>query len=124
MIKNSDDDYEDERIVNLTAVLVGLINNNQSFKNDFLDATENTYEIQYNKACIMIASKKYDTAIKKLNEAEGINFLNFEFNLLKFKILFFKLFVASFWRKMVQVKRKSKPNWLLLGHKLHIVINS
>lgn len=72
LIKNSGDDYEDERYVNLTAVLAGLSMEQGNVDSDFADLSENTYEIIYNKACILIAQGKYETAIKKLKEAEGM----------------------------------------------------
>lgn len=72
LIKNSGDDYEDERYVNLTAVLAGLSLEKDNVESDFADLSENTYEIIYNKACILIAQGKYETAVKKLKEAEGI----------------------------------------------------
>ena len=77
MIKNSGDDYEDERYVNLTAVLAGLCVEKPNFKSDLLDLNENTYEIIYNKACILIANGSYEAAVKKLNEAEGEYFFFF-----------------------------------------------
>lgn len=66
------DDYEDERYVNLAAVLAGLSAEKSNLKSDLLDLNENTYEIIYNKACILIADGKFETAVKKLNEAEGM----------------------------------------------------
>ena len=71
LIKNSGDDYEDERYVNLAAVLVGLCAKKTNFKSDMVDENENTYEIVYNKACVLISKGKYADAIKKLNEAES-----------------------------------------------------
>ncbi len=74
LIKNSGDDYEDERYVNLTAVLAGLSLEKKAGDvddADFLDLSENTYEIVYNKACILIGKGQYEAAVKKLEQAEG-----------------------------------------------------
>lgn len=73
LIKNSGDDYEDERYVNLTAVLAGLSLEKAGDVDDadFLDLSENTYEIVYNKACILIGKGQYEAAVKKLEQAEG-----------------------------------------------------
>ena len=74
LIKNSGDDYEDERYVNLTAVLAGLSLEKKTGDvddADFLDLSENTYEIVYNKACILIGKGQYEAAVKKLEQAEG-----------------------------------------------------
>ncbi|KAI2801867.1 Signal recognition particle core component [Blomia tropicalis] len=70
LIKNSSDDYEDERYANLTAVLSGLLAEKANFKSDLLDLNENTYEIIYNKACVLLSTGEYHAAIKKLNQAE------------------------------------------------------
>lgn len=71
LIKNSDDYYEDERFVNLAAVIVGLKSLNSKFKHDLSNISDSTYEVLYNKACTLIATKNYETAIKKLEETEG-----------------------------------------------------
>ena len=72
LIKNSSDQYEDERYVNLIAALAGLFSEKQdSSKSDLLDLKETSFEIVYNKACILIANGLYEEAIRKLNEAEG-----------------------------------------------------
>lgn len=71
LIKNSDDADEDERYVNLTAVLAGLSSEQKNFESDLLNLKETNYEIVYNKACIFISKGLYEAAIKKLNEAEG-----------------------------------------------------
>lgn len=83
MIKNSSDDYEDERYANLTAVLSGLLAEKANFKSDLLDLNENTYEIIYNKACVLLSTGEYHAAIKKLNQAEC------KMNECKISILFF-----------------------------------
>ncbi|KAH9401230.1 Signal recognition particle core component [Tyrophagus putrescentiae] len=70
--QNSGDDYEDERYVNLTAVLAGLSLEKAGDVDDadFLDLSENTYEIVYNKACILIGKGQYEAAVRKLEQAE------------------------------------------------------
>ena len=71
LVKNSSDDYEDERYVNMAAAIAGLKFEKEDFKFDTSNLAENTYEVIYNKACILIADGQYEAAIKKLNEAEG-----------------------------------------------------
>lgn len=91
LIKNSNDYYEDERFVNLAAVIVGLKSLNSKFKYDLSNISDSTYEVLYNKACTLIATKNYETAIKKLEETEGkfniiiiilFNLINLKYNLL------------------------------------------
>ncbi|KAL2730854.1 signal recognition particle subunit SRP72-like isoform X1 [Vespula squamosa] len=53
IIKNSDDEYEDERETNLAAVLVNLTIENSSIELPSLQ--EDTYELTYNAACQLIA---------------------------------------------------------------------
>jgi len=73
LIKNSDDDYEDERETNLAAVVASLsIDNNQSVKSR-PELGEQTYELCYNKACVLLGQEKYDQALNKLNAAEGMS---------------------------------------------------
>lgn len=72
MIKNSNDDYEDERMVNLAAVIVGLKNINSNIKYDLANISNSTYEVIYNKACALVATKHYAKAIAKLQDAETV----------------------------------------------------
>ncbi|XP_074040914.1 signal recognition particle 72 [Leptinotarsa decemlineata] len=69
IIKNiHDDDYEDERYTNLSAAMVHL--SNEETGNKVEEFKENTYELSYNKACMLIASGNYVEAERKLRECE------------------------------------------------------
>ncbi|XP_017892588.1 signal recognition particle subunit SRP72 [Ceratina calcarata] len=74
IIKNSHDEYEDEREANLAAVIVNLITEDSNLEVPVL--REDTYELVYNAACRLIAegSKGDKTALieaeKKLRTAE------------------------------------------------------
>ena len=72
LIKNSNDDYEDERMVNLAAVIVGLKNINSNIKYDLASISNSTYEVIYNKACALVAIEQYTKAIAKLQDAEMV----------------------------------------------------
>lgn len=71
IIKNMhDDDYEDERYTNLSAVMVHLKTD------DALDTIEEfketTYEQCYNKACLLIENENYAEAERKLKQCEKL----------------------------------------------------
>ncbi|KAL3290204.1 hypothetical protein HHI36_023563 [Cryptolaemus montrouzieri] len=66
ILKNSDDDYEDERNTNLSATL--LYSKESSVNID--DLRENTYELCFNKACLLISRELYAEAEKKLRQCE------------------------------------------------------
>ncbi|KAJ8670497.1 hypothetical protein QAD02_001756 [Eretmocerus hayati] len=74
IIKNSDDDYEDERETNLAAVLVHLAT--EGSRTEVPSLKEHTYELTYNAACQLIASasdgdkSNLIKAEKKLKTAE------------------------------------------------------
>ncbi|XP_058808027.1 signal recognition particle subunit SRP72 isoform X2 [Phymastichus coffea] len=73
IIKNSTDEYEDEREANLAAVLVHLAQ--EKSKTEVPVLREVTYELMYNSACLIIASDSEDKANllkaeKKLRAAE------------------------------------------------------
>ncbi|XP_018578059.1 signal recognition particle subunit SRP72 [Anoplophora glabripennis] len=68
IIKNTDDDYEDERYTNLSAVMVYLEENESNIDN----LGDNTYELCYNKACLLIANGNYTEAEKKLRQCEKL----------------------------------------------------
>lgn len=53
IIKNTTDDYEDERETNLAAVIVNLVSNDSSVEVPSL--REHTYELTYNAACQLVA---------------------------------------------------------------------
>ncbi|XP_051164585.1 signal recognition particle subunit SRP72 [Leptopilina boulardi] len=74
IIKNTTDDYEDERETNLSAVIVNLVNNDSSVEVPSL--REHTYELTYNAACQLVAQGKDGDKVilaeaeKKLKTAE------------------------------------------------------
>ncbi|KAJ3626667.1 hypothetical protein MTP99_017146 [Tenebrio molitor] len=70
IVKNTNDDYEDERHTNLSAVMVYL--NNEETKDRIEDLRDNTYELCYNKACLLIAHGQYAEAEKKLRQCEKL----------------------------------------------------
>ncbi|RZC41332.1 signal recognition particle subunit SRP72 [Asbolus verrucosus] len=70
IVKNTDDDYEDERHTNLSAVMVYL--DNEQTKDRIEDLRDNTYELCYNKACLLIAHGQYAEAEKKLRQCEKL----------------------------------------------------
>lgn len=70
LIKNTDDDYEDERHTNLGAVMVHL--DNEKTKDSIEDLRDNTYELCFNKACLLIAHGQYTEAEKKLRQCEKL----------------------------------------------------
>ncbi|XP_066582106.1 signal recognition particle subunit SRP72 [Prorops nasuta] len=76
IIKNSNDDYEDEREANLAAVLANLESEGSNIETPEL--RESTYELMYNAACqlVMQGSKGNTTALveaeKKLKAAENL----------------------------------------------------
>lgn len=87
IIKNTNDDYEDERQTNLSAALV-FLNKSEivSYKllvffiiltsplqsKEIPNLREDTYELCYNKACLLIQSGQYGEAEKKLKQCEKL----------------------------------------------------
>ncbi|CAG9759681.1 unnamed protein product [Ceutorhynchus assimilis] len=69
IIKNTDDDYEEERLTNLYATMVFLEENERA---DLDELRETPYELCYNKACMLIASENYLEAEKKLKQCEKL----------------------------------------------------
>ncbi|KAL1493170.1 hypothetical protein ABEB36_011279 [Hypothenemus hampei] len=69
IIKNTDDEYEEERLTNLYASMVYLNKNEQD---DVDELKENPYELCYNKACMYINLENYNAAEKKLKQAEKL----------------------------------------------------
>ncbi|CAH0562321.1 unnamed protein product [Brassicogethes aeneus] len=69
IIKNTNDDYEEERHTNLSAVSVYLEN---SESRDFDDLGDGTYELCYNKACLLIENDNFAEAEKKLRQCEKL----------------------------------------------------
>ncbi|GIX86512.1 signal recognition particle subunit SRP72 [Caerostris extrusa] len=72
LIKNSEDDFEEEREANLAAVVSNLYNEKgKEFKNA-PQLRDHTYELCYNSACILISQGEYALAIEKLKIAEEL----------------------------------------------------
>ncbi|PRD29049.1 UNVERIFIED_CONTAM: Signal recognition particle subunit SRP72 [Trichonephila clavipes] len=72
LVKNSEDDFEEERETNLAAVVASLYSEKgKDFKNA-PQLREHTYELCYNSACILISQGEYNLAIEKLKAAEEL----------------------------------------------------
>jgi len=70
IIKNTNDDYEEERETNLSAVMANLLLDGSS--KQLPELREHTYELAYNAACQLIAQGKFIEAEKKLKLAEKL----------------------------------------------------
>lgn len=68
VIRNSSDEYEDERQTNLQAV-ISQLNDSQSVSQQL---RMDTYELLYNAACISIAQGEYSEAEKRLRQCEKL----------------------------------------------------
>ncbi|XP_064415499.1 signal recognition particle subunit SRP72 isoform X2 [Latimeria chalumnae] len=71
LIRNSQDDYEEERKTNLSAVVASL-STWEKVQPEDLGLTETTYELCYNTACTLIGMDRLPEAMKKLQEAEEL----------------------------------------------------
>ncbi|KAM4049436.1 signal recognition particle subunit SRP72 [Anomaloglossus baeobatrachus] len=71
LIRNSQDDYDEERQTNLSAV-VAAMNLWSKTKPEDLGLQETTYELCYNAACSLIGQGRLGDAMKKLREAENL----------------------------------------------------
>jgi len=69
IIKNSEDDFEDERKTNLSAVVANLANDP---KKELPNLPENTYEMCFNSSCALSNREKYQEAEKKLRQSEKL----------------------------------------------------
>lgn len=69
LVKNSQDDYEDERETNLAAVAASLRKAGQDVS---LELGEQTYELCYNKACLEISAGNLESASTLLKKAEQL----------------------------------------------------
>ena len=69
LIKNSQDDYEDERETNLAAVAASL---RKTGSNISVELGEQTYELCYNKACLAISDGNLEEASDLLKKAEDL----------------------------------------------------
>ncbi|KAJ1204701.1 hypothetical protein NDU88_000140 [Pleurodeles waltl] len=71
LIRNSQDDYEEERKTNLSAVVAAMSTWEKVTPED-LGLQDLTYELCYNEACTLIGQGRLDDAMKKLQEAEEL----------------------------------------------------
>ncbi|KAM8962309.1 signal recognition particle subunit SRP72 [Pelodytes ibericus] len=71
IIRNSQDDYDEERKTNLSAVVAAMSVWEKEMPEIF-DLEETTYELCYNTACTLIGQGKLNEAMKKLREAEEL----------------------------------------------------
>ncbi|TMW47689.1 hypothetical protein DOY81_007237 [Sarcophaga bullata] len=69
IIKNTSDDYEDERRTNLSAVAANLALDSSK---EIPDIPEETYEQHFNGSCILSNRQKYAEAEKKLRASEKL----------------------------------------------------
>lgn len=77
LIKNSEDDFDEERQTNLAAVLSSLQMWTQNNVED-PGLKDLSYELCYNKACLLIGKKQYKEAEEKLRKAEVLCRKSFE----------------------------------------------
>ncbi|NXL58777.1 SRP72 protein, partial [Chordeiles acutipennis] len=70
LIRNSQDEYEEERKTNLSAVVAAQSTWEKVMPED-LGLREATYELCYNSACTLIGQGKLNEAMKKLQKAEA-----------------------------------------------------
>lgn len=68
IIKNTSDEYDEERKTNLSAVAAQLVI--EGSKRDVPDFEETNYELAYNKACALASQEKFVEAEKKLRTSE------------------------------------------------------
>ncbi|XP_075681642.1 signal recognition particle subunit SRP72 [Rhinoderma darwinii] len=71
LIRNSQDDYDEERQTNLSAVVAAMSLWSKTKPED-LGLQETTYEHCYNAACNLIGQGRLSEAMKKLQEAENL----------------------------------------------------
>uniref|UniRef100_A0A8C5LRX3 Signal recognition particle subunit SRP72 n=1 Tax=Leptobrachium leishanense TaxID=445787 RepID=A0A8C5LRX3_9ANUR len=71
IIRNSQDDYDEERKTNLSAVVAAMSLWDKETPENF-DLQETTYELCYNRACSLVGHGKLKEAMKKLREAEEL----------------------------------------------------
>ncbi|KAK7582121.1 hypothetical protein V9T40_013566 [Parthenolecanium corni] len=72
IIKQSHDEYEDERLSDLLAVVASLAATQQLTKSETPQQAEHTYELLYNTACRLAAEGQYIEAKVKLLAAEEL----------------------------------------------------
>uniref|UniRef100_H2N1K0 Signal recognition particle subunit SRP72 n=1 Tax=Oryzias latipes TaxID=8090 RepID=H2N1K0_ORYLA len=71
LIRNSQDEYEEERKTNLSAVVAAMSQWEQTPMED-LGLSEVTYELCYNAACALIGQGQLTEALSKLQQAEEL----------------------------------------------------
>ncbi|XP_021439714.2 signal recognition particle subunit SRP72 [Oncorhynchus mykiss] len=71
LIRNSQDEYEEERKTNLSAVVAAMSTWEKASPDD-LGLSETTYELSYNAACTLIGRGQLTEALNKLQEAEEL----------------------------------------------------
>uniref|UniRef100_A0A667XR41 Signal recognition particle subunit SRP72 n=1 Tax=Myripristis murdjan TaxID=586833 RepID=A0A667XR41_9TELE len=71
LIRNSQDEYEEERKTNLAAVVAAMSQWEQASP-DSLGLPESTYELCYNAACTLIGQGQLTEALNKLRQAEEV----------------------------------------------------
>ncbi|KAM9741447.1 signal recognition particle subunit SRP72 [Menidia menidia] len=71
LIRNSQDEYEEERKTNLTAVLAAMSQWEEAPVED-LGLPESTYELCYNAACALIGQGRLTEAFNRLQQAEEL----------------------------------------------------
>ncbi|XP_038065428.1 signal recognition particle subunit SRP72-like [Patiria miniata] len=71
LIKNTSDDYDEERATNLSAVVAALQLWQQEPVAD-LGLKEDTFELSYNKACLLLGQGEYKQALDQLDLAEEL----------------------------------------------------
>ncbi|KAG1678671.1 Signal recognition particle subunit SRP72 [Nymphon striatum] len=72
MIKDSADDYEEERETNFAAVVAGVIKEDGNQLKSVPKIREDTYELCYNSACIILNQGKIIEAVGKLQQTEEL----------------------------------------------------
>jgi signal recognition particle subunit SRP72 len=78
LVKNTQDDYEEERETNMSAVMAALQTWTDADVPEDVGLREHTYELCYNAACLLVGRKMYAEAAEKLREAEKICRESFE----------------------------------------------
>ncbi|XP_048485172.1 signal recognition particle subunit SRP72 [Plutella xylostella] len=68
LVKNTNDEYEDERKANMAAVVANLAELNPT--SEFAQFDETTYELAYNAGCTLALRGKYSEALPVLKKAE------------------------------------------------------
>lgn len=70
LIKNTQDDYDNERLTNMSAVVANLAI--EGSKKEVPELKEDTYELTYNNACALAGKSRFNDAEKKLRKSEKL----------------------------------------------------